>query len=495
MLRKLEKLTQYISENRLESLILALSLMLGTFLRAQNLYHGRFTNPDEYRIFKSFFGHNSLVVPFHNIAYRIPLIIWGKQQHVALYNTVFWGSLSILLVFITGKILFHDRVGAYAAFLLSLSGLHIAYSRTAFLSVLQSFLVLAAFLFLYLYLNNKKAGFLAIAGIFSGLSFAAYVPSYTPVAAIFILLFIMLNVKGMPGKEIPGKIAVLGAASLACLLLIEIIARLNSASYFYSLIWFKKITNGYVNEANSSALQVFFGGISEHGGKFQLWLAIIGFLGSAMDWFWNRENYQLLLLIGFISFCYIIFNIMALRRVHTVYPRHFVYLIPFTCITIAYFLYRIEAILKNRYIGISCLLLFAILAIPRINELNRRVLKINHMTAWFARHGIRRAEIISRLDLQETWEEKPAIAIPGEWGRDASSPPYYKIHWPELIKICREEKIRYILTGGIGSAASTGYNDPRLAKFKPIMTWENPYKSDCGVDFALYDLTPILKPE
>ncbi len=102
----------------------------------------------------------------------------GPKVYAANMVSALLGTLSILVVFLLARSMFPARVALLAALLLALSCYHYVYSVTGLADVSAVFFTLVSFLF---YFQSRKEeafeahlGWIALAGLFSGLSFTVH---------------------------------------------------------------------------------------------------------------------------------------------------------------------------------------------------------------------------------------------------------------------------------------------------------------------------------
>lgn len=130
--------------------------------------------------------------------FRTPLYIYSAVPFVGIFGlnewgvrlpAVFWGTVSILGIFLLGRKLFNSRVGILAAFLMSISPWHLQYSRASFeVTMLLSFLIFGSYFFLKGLQKNKyfiPAVILFISSIYIYSTAVVFVP-------LLLLLLVIL---------------------------------------------------------------------------------------------------------------------------------------------------------------------------------------------------------------------------------------------------------------------------------------------------------------
>jgi 4-amino-4-deoxy-L-arabinose transferase-like glycosyltransferase len=143
----------------------------------------------------------------------------GPRINATHLVSAFFGTLSILGVFLLGRAMFDDRVGLLAALLLAISGYHLVYSVTGLADGPAMCFALFAF---YLYYKSKiregrgRGGYLfaVLAGVGCGVAFAVH----DRMLYVFLVLLLNEGIDFIRGKDQRKKrlkkIAVLGSAFL-----------------------------------------------------------------------------------------------------------------------------------------------------------------------------------------------------------------------------------------------------------------------------------------
>lgn len=494
----MERVKEYISENKLVILILVISIFLGTYVRTANLYDGRFLEFDEDLSFTALNGRALGTVPFFNIVYKVPLLIWGESHHVALYTSAFWGVLSILAVFGIASVLFNNKVGSYSALIFSLTVIHTYYSRTGYACIFQTLLTLTAFLLFLLYLERQSYVYLATTGVFLGLSYLTYAPSYGAIITFFILLIIILTSRGFPLSKTSVITAVLGGCSLATLFLFEFIMRFSRVGSYFEPSFIYAAEQADIRTVSTiidklSATLEPFKHISYLGGELQLYLLVAGAVFCLIEWYRKRDD-RLLLLSGFIWISSLVIFMFTILLFNNLRSRRLIFLIPFLCISGAYLLYRIE-LAVGKFIIILFLTLFSIFSFSMSRKVIENTFKIRPITKWLTEHNISKDEIATFLDISE---EGDVVKTKEVLGRFVKYPQFgnYKISWRRMNNQFHNNGIRYLLTSGRSFMSTIGYNDRILEKIKPLKTWTHPYHLDYPhwkevKDIEIYDLEDI----
>ncbi|HEV8375588.1 MAG TPA: glycosyltransferase family 39 protein [Candidatus Polarisedimenticolia bacterium] len=485
-----------------------LSLGVGTLVRVWNLHGARFVWPDEYRPLEP-----TLYSPFLFTAYWVPTLLFGESQEVVLFMTALLGVLSILMTFLLGQRLFDSRIGAHAAFLLSLFGLHVELSRTGFAGVLETVLILGAILAISgsLFGTGLKNSSLLLAGGFLGLLFATHAGAYACIMAFVILSALVWKQQGRSFKKTMGGLVALGSGFLSVPVVVEIVSRvrvlvtsrgLSYSRYLWASGEASRSMLPVFDAGNFSSFVIFLKGLLVAGGTFQgvLVLAATIFCGALVLLERKRE---LTFVVGMVCLTYVIFCTLGYLCIHPNYPRYLVYLTPLLCLCMAYTLARAE----RRFGGglvVVVLVVYAALSLPKVWETISHTFKIEPITQWLDRRKIPKERIATMLDLRENGVTGESTEVPGEkvdppWG-------YYRIDWERMKTLYEQGRIRFLMTSGLGTKSTVGYRDGILASIKPLKTWAHPLRfrnpenmvdsnrlpDEKVQDFSLYDLGDIF---
>lgn len=133
-----------------------------------------------------------------DIAYKL----FGVNAFSARFLSFFFGSLSILLVYLLGKELFNEKIGVISAFLLAVSSYHLRYALMEMDETLIFFLLLGFYFFIKEFKISKKISYLSI--IFLGVSILIK-PIALPYIASFVLCIIYYFTTAEDRKEVMKK--------------------------------------------------------------------------------------------------------------------------------------------------------------------------------------------------------------------------------------------------------------------------------------------------
>lgn len=164
-----------------QTTLLLLILILAAFLRFYNIQNSglKFYDEGVYLIEGSwlngdvFYNYSYLapLKPLHSALVAVGLRIFGYNDYSGLVISAFFGTLTVLVVYLIGKHLHDWKTGILASFILSIMGLHIVYSRTILSEVNMTFFFSLAFLFYILAKKTNKNLFFVLSGILFGAAF------------------------------------------------------------------------------------------------------------------------------------------------------------------------------------------------------------------------------------------------------------------------------------------------------------------------------------
>jgi len=155
-----------------------------------NAYSLLLTGKDEHAqsfplIFKSFGDFKPGLYIYFTV---LPVKLFGLNEFSTRLPSVFFGSLSILMLFILTRKLFSQKIAISTSFLLAVNPLMIHFSRGAWESNLNLFLLLLIF---NLFISSKYW----LVALFSGLDLYAYQGAKLNVGFLLVILFIIFRPK------------------------------------------------------------------------------------------------------------------------------------------------------------------------------------------------------------------------------------------------------------------------------------------------------------
>ena len=455
---------------------LAFVLLLGATLRLSDLSGTRFTTPDEFRtIFFSKFQ-----TPFLSLTYQIGAILLGPGQEAAIYFTAILGTLCIWLTYTVGKEIGSWRSGLVAAALFSVNGVALRYSRSGYPVMLQTLIILFAMLCILKYLKKNETRHLRIVAVFLPLAFFTYLPSYAPVCALIVTLGIALVQSGIPKKGIALVIISLvlyafgvGASFILADILIET-GSLDLTLYVHSVGRFNAITKLFVSSSPLLLFEPFIESLSVGGVTLSAALlaaVILRVRKTVLGTSSVGERF----IIHFIIIAYILFTVTGFCKAHTLYARHYAYLMPFYCILAGQHFADLSKV--NHPVFVKSVLAIILLAgIPSSLSVINATFKVRPITTWFSERQISLSSVVTGVDLSSSDSgvegyqsiKLPVTVIGYPYGR-------LGIEWTEVEKLYRSGQAQYLLTSGIGTSSTIGLQEPRLQVVQPLIEWPHPY--------------------
>jgi 4-amino-4-deoxy-L-arabinose transferase-like glycosyltransferase len=133
-----------------------------------------------------------------DIAYKI----FGVNAFSSRFLSFFFGSLTILLVYLLGKEIFNEKIGVLASFFLAISSYHLRYALMEMDEALIFFLLLGFYFFIKEFKISKKISYLSV--LFFGVSILIK-PISLPYIASFVLCIIYYFLTSEERKEIIKK--------------------------------------------------------------------------------------------------------------------------------------------------------------------------------------------------------------------------------------------------------------------------------------------------
>lgn len=142
----------------------------------------------------SFSSTEGVHPPLYNIFFNIWLHVFGLSEFSARSLSAIFGALSVILIYLFGKIMFNKRIGLYSALILTVSPFNVYYSQEARSYSLLSLLAMISFYFFYKYTISKSKKNI-ICYIIS-----SFLLLYTHNHAVFIIIsqniyFLLINIK------------------------------------------------------------------------------------------------------------------------------------------------------------------------------------------------------------------------------------------------------------------------------------------------------------
>lgn len=124
----------------------------------------------------------------------ISLKIFGPEPWALRGVSAFFGSLTILGLYLLAKELFGKNPAYFSAFFMAVSFWHINFSRIGFRAIMVPFFTVFAFYFLFKALRTQKLYCYILAGIFLGLGLHTYIAfRFVPILALLIIAVYFLE--------------------------------------------------------------------------------------------------------------------------------------------------------------------------------------------------------------------------------------------------------------------------------------------------------------
>src|SRR3989344_4301538 len=166
-----------------------------------NLGHDLSNNPFIYSLLNSgwndFIPSTDIIYGWPNIGFRAPLLPYILSVFYSLNLNflipiiiLFFGTLSVFLVYILGKKLFDEKVGLYSAILFALIPIHVFYSGKIWTDPLVVFFILLTFISFWEGYEKENKKHKILFGLFLALSLLA---RYTTmwIAPVFLFYFLI----------------------------------------------------------------------------------------------------------------------------------------------------------------------------------------------------------------------------------------------------------------------------------------------------------------
>lgn len=131
------------------------------------------------------FGYSPIDRIFVHIAFY-----FGKNEFAVRFPSAIFGIITILLIYKVGKLLINENVGIIAAFLLSISCLHLEYSQEARYYVYAVFFALASLFSLHKAIREKKKKYWVISAISLFLTIVSHLSTLIFISILTLFVFI-----------------------------------------------------------------------------------------------------------------------------------------------------------------------------------------------------------------------------------------------------------------------------------------------------------------
>lgn len=326
------------------SLILAASVAVRLYgLRDRGLYF-----PDETRYYRyaaegckvlrlegfkpamRFASDTFTAKPGHTMLGILWMSVFGASPYSAVLINIFFGLLSIFLVFIVGRDFYSEAAGLLGAAILAVSALHAYYCRSFMSHIDQVFFIMAAF-YCYAMPFLRQRGFIVprfLSGLFLGAAFSIH-PTTTVYIAAFLFCEIILlfadKSRALKAKA-AGAIVFFTAAALVPLLFF-----ISNSSYFTRLLWLVNEARLVVTQRGSPPVPFMLSRVIP---VYEGWLFFSAAIASCAYFIYRvikrRRPIDMLILVMSLG----IFLYWEFFSVHQRFSRQVLPAIPFFCISI-----------------------------------------------------------------------------------------------------------------------------------------------------------------
>jgi hypothetical protein len=141
------------------------------------------------------------ILPATQDWYKMMMFISSNSQFfltLGRFVSVFFGSLSVIVIYFLGKRWINNTVGLLSSASLAVCFMHVKDSHYMYLDVTLTFFVLLGFLFLLIYAEKRKPVYLLFAFLFTGI--ASGIKFNLFISALSILIFLVID--GLKRREL-----------------------------------------------------------------------------------------------------------------------------------------------------------------------------------------------------------------------------------------------------------------------------------------------------
>ena len=190
----------------------------------------------------------SAAKPGHTFLLSFGYLLFGIHDYSPLLISVFWGITTLLLLYLVGKSLFNRKIALLSTLVLTISGIHIYYSKSALYVSGIFFSLLATYLYLLSHERSKHPLLMIIlSGLTMGFAFTID-PKVGFIALSLFLseLFLYIKSKVLVNKHVLKRVLFLSLSIATPLLIVEGLYRLlysvfnvkiEMGTYFDYLFW------------------------------------------------------------------------------------------------------------------------------------------------------------------------------------------------------------------------------------------------------------------
>lgn len=122
----------------------------------------------------------------------LSMLVSGINSYSAFLVSIFWGALTILLVYLIAKRIYDENTALLSALILAVSPMHILYSRCGLPQSASIFFLFLAFYLYLVYLGNKRYIYLALCAASVGFSITVHYNLLLMIPVFFVFEFLRL---------------------------------------------------------------------------------------------------------------------------------------------------------------------------------------------------------------------------------------------------------------------------------------------------------------
>lgn len=271
--------------------------------------------------------------------------IFGSGSATAIYTSLIFGALTIVIIFLLGMVIFKNRdIALLSAFLFALLPLHIRWSASAQNNVVSLFFVTGALFLCFLYLDYKKYSllWLALAAVFFAVQFR---PENYILPALFLVAIIIFD--KLPSAERLLKFSIPWMA----ISLLAIPNFANVLGFQTSANWVESDSAGKMTGSNWSFHNLIFNSINRGGDLFNgsheplifISLFVIGFV------FLIRKDFRKALFFFIWYFCFYFIYFFSWLQTLGAQDRFYTTFYPVTALLASFGLWTIGQFVSRRF--------------------------------------------------------------------------------------------------------------------------------------------------
>lgn len=485
--------------------ILAAAFILGAYLHFANWHGAIYLDEDEARPF-TLMSSGPLIYLMSRPVYNL-----FRVQESVFYFVSLLGFISVFLFYRCVRLVFDEKLAIFSVLFYALWPLRINYARTLFPAPFIEFGFMLTFFCLLQALVREKRILFVAAGALAAAMLFVHVYAYALCVGLFTVIWVW------PGKQrVKNSAFFIGGALTGGFFLQALFYKIgNGYDYIRNTLYFGKTTSMFTKFPLKPLMEL--GDRISHSPQAML-VSAVAFIGAFLFLFSvirskDRRQMAFLAIYGVGA---VIFSLLGLLNVHTLYERHFVWLSSWMALGSAYWLGRMK-------LGKVLMAGFATLLFIESFFIVRETFKISALRDQLQMQGIKNEEILTswwqivdtRLNSKTT---RIVSSIPGFFskvGVDSGYPLFanadglygvrYVIDWNSIYTAYKRNLCAYILTSGLNLRAQIGFREEILKHVKPVAVWPHPYAAFTRrpyhetnphtYEIALYKLSDIFSPQ